>query len=154
VTGEPTHPARMTNPCTALPSSIYDMSEASATAQRFSAAATALPEEDISSDQGIYMQEQDQTTSSISTPTSSLPSSASLSVSRSSSSTSTSSVGPALPASSASATSTHPTFTCRVDNCGTDLLVDFRTLKQHLSAVHGYPPVHRGHALQCCWSSC
>jgi hypothetical protein len=50
--------------------------------------------------------------------------------------------------------STHPSFTCRVDNSGTNLHVDLPTIKLHLGADHGYPPVRRGHTLECRWVGC
>jgi hypothetical protein len=69
-------------------------------------------------------------------------------------STPTGSASPPSSVSPASTASAHPSFTCRVDNCGTSLHVDLPTLKLHLGADHGYPPIRRGHALECRWVGC
>jgi hypothetical protein len=155
VTVEPMHPTEatlMTGISTTVPpsnSSVErDMLDVLSTPEGLPAAATASQEEDLPDGKDMYEQTQDQAIPTIGITTTSPQSSSSLSTSSASSSSSASSTEPVSPPS------THPTFTCRVDNCATDLHVDYSTLEAHLGAVHGYPPVRHGHALECRWFDC
>jgi hypothetical protein len=154
VTIEPIRPkeaAVMNGTLTAVPPSYsnvdYDMSEVSSTPEGRLVASTASQEEDLPNESGTH---QDQTKPAVGITTIFPQLSPSLSASSSASSSAPSSAEPASPPS----TQTHHTFTCRIDNCASDLRVDYSTLKTHLQTVHDYPPVRYGHALECRWADC
>jgi hypothetical protein len=151
VTIEPIRPkeaAVMTGISTAVSPSYSnvdcDMSEVSSTPEGRLVTSTTSQEEDLPNEPGTL---EDETQPAVGITTMFPQSSPSLSASSFASSSSPSSAEPASPPS----TQTHHTFTCRIDNCATDLHVNFPTLEAHLGAVHHYPPVRRGHALECRW---